>query len=584
MARWANCVVTFLALAVPRSFASFLPVDLVDVHGKLNIAPLGDHVKAHSEAGKLKLVSSVGSPGCGKEALLNALFGTQFDEKPPLPGLAATAARPKCVASMCPSEPDVLVLGSDAASGSASREKSPLLALQGEVADVVLLHLWASEFSEDGGGAAAANRPVLRQLLAKQGGKKGKVVLVVHGDGDAEPASLEAAVLAEVDAAWESLAAVDKSLPKKVGEAVAVSLQVLPDPVADKPGFEQALQTLRATVLKASPSGSSHDGSSVAAAVAGAWEAAQEANVAKAGSTGLMSASAAAAEMSSEELRAVLCVDEAFESCALKVEAQLRAWRRTVEAGGLVENFGDKASTFGDEVMKAFNADTFADACSEPKATPVAFSRRSEKGRVLSSSLRKGVDGLSNAMLNTLTQRTLTKFEAALLNIVKKLKDPSESMPDELGNKALRKASAEFGSQSAKLVRPRKGGAADSERTVSTQVLSSQVDETMGQVLAQVLADFDESPAAKVVRMNRLQRKTERSKKQPKNPRAITPGLHLAGMVRQIGSGNLNGFAGYALGAHTVNFAYANDRGDPSAGDTSPLLRLQPKIHFDVDL
>ena len=88
--------------------------------------------------------------------------------------------------------------------------------------------------------------------------------------------------------------------------------------------------------------------------------------------------------------------------------------------------------------------------------------------------------------------------------------------------------------------------------------------------------------------MNRLQRKAERSKKQPKNPRAIVPSLHVAGLVRQVGSGNLSGFAGYALaafgGSHTINVGYANDRGLPDEGDASPLLRLQPKIHFDVDL
>ena len=34
--------------------------------------------------------------------------------------------------------------------------------------------------------------------------------------------------------------------------------------------------------------------------------------------------------------------------------------------------------------------------------------------------------------------------------------------------------------------------------------------------------------------MNRLQRRVERSKKQPKGPRAIVPGLHLTGLVRQV--------------------------------------------------
>ena len=45
--------------------------------------------------------------------------------------------------------------------------------------------------------------------------------------------------------------------------------------------------------------------------------------------------------------------------------------------------------------------------------------------------------------------------------------------------------------------------------------------------------------------------------------------------------GSLSGFAGYALGAHSINVGYANDRTDD---EDAPLLRLQPKVHFDVDL
>jgi hypothetical protein len=110
----------------------------------------------------------------------------------------------------------------------------------------------------------------------------------------------------------------------------------------------------------------------------------------------------------------------------------------------------------------------------------------------------------------------------------------------------------------------------------------------MAATLGELLQSFGESNANKVLRMNRLQRQMERSKKTPKNPRAIVPNFHLAGLVRQVGSGNLSGFAGYALGAfggsHTINVGYANDRGAPEDGDDSPLLRLQPKVHFDVDL
>ena len=154
------------------------------------------------------------------------------------------------------------------------------------------------------------------------------------------------------------------------------------------------------------------------------------------------------------------------------------------------------------------------------------------------------------------------------------LKEPSAPLPDDDADREMRSACLAFGSIATRLVVP---GVCGSEG-------AARESEAMSAVLAGVLTDFGESNAAKVLRMNRLQRKMERSKKVPKQPRSIVPSLHLAGLVRQVGSGNLSGFAGYALGAHTLNVAYANDRGDPSEGDESPLLRLQPKVHFDVDI
>ena len=72
---------------------------------------------------------------------------------------------------------------------------------------------------------------------------------------------------------------------------------------------------------------------------------------------------------------------------------------------------------------------------------------------------------------------------------------PPSSIPDEQGNKAVREASLLFAAQAARLNPPStllspKAGAA----TVA------KVDETVGLLLAQIFNDFDESPAAKVVK------------------------------------------------------------------------------------
>lgn len=183
--------------------------------------------------------------------------------------------------------------------------------------------------------------------------------------------------------------------------------------------------------------------------------------------------------------------------------------------------------------------------------------------------MQASITAIHEAMLQTLGGSTVKKLEAGLLKLVKGLNEPSDPLPDEAANKLMRQLSSDFAREA--------GG-------LSVRGLTAFDQAAMTQALSSTLNDFDESNAAKVVRMNRLQRKMERSKKQPKHPRGILPGFHLVGMLRHVGAGNLNGFAGYQLGPHSVNFGYANDRGDPETGDDSPLLRLQPKVHFDIDL
>ena len=71
-------------------------------------------------------------------------------------------------------------------------------------------------------------------------------------------------------------------------------------------------------------------------------------------------------------------------------------------------------------------------------------------------------------------------------------------------------------------------------------------------------------------------------------PKAMNLAFQLVGMLRPRGFGNLQGFASYAMGPHSVLFGYADDRDasgtDMGGDDAAPLLRLQPKFTLDVDL
>ena len=96
---------------------------------------------------------------------------------------------------------------------------------------------------------------------------------------------------------------------------------------------------------------------------------------------------------------------------------------------------------FGNEVLKAFNGDTSSLLLSTSDTTndgegggggvgscyaPQAIRRRSEKGAELLKWLSQGVEEVHGLMLDSLTKKTVAKFETSLLAMVKKMKDPSE--------------------------------------------------------------------------------------------------------------------------------------------------------------
>lgn len=107
------------------------------------------------------------------------------------------------------------------------------------------------------------------------------------------------------------------------------------------------------------------------------------------------------------------------------------------------------------------------------------------------------------------------------------------------------------------------------------------------QRLTQYSSRFANSATLQVQALQHLQEKTKNSKP-AKQPRGVAVNYALTGAVRTAGTGNLQSFASYATGPYSVNFMLANDRDLPesaaSTGVPPPMLRLQPKINFDVDL
>lgn len=205
-----------------------------------------------------------------------------------------------------------------------------------------------------------------------------------------------------------------------------------------------------------------------------------------------------------------------------------------MERGQAVANFGDAASSLLADTLDAFDAATQSSACA---IGPRRKDRREELEKLITADLRS----LFSLQLADLQKQSLKRFEARLLQLLSGVKDAA-ALPDEAGEREVRKFALAFATSAARLVVPGVAGSPGAREET----------EAFSEALAATRNDFDESAPAKVLRLNRLERKVQRSRKLPKNPRSIVPGLHLTGMLRQVGAGNLQGFAGYTLGPHSV--------------------------------
>jgi len=521
-------------VAPVNSSAAFRPVELVDIKGKLHADKLTSMVSEHSDAseGPLSVVSSLGSAGCGKRSLLNAIFDAGFDESFSM----KSAKEARCTLSVAPASPRIVVVDADSSTGGASDR---LVALHAALADVVLMNIWHS----DVGRSVPANKAALRTLLTEcaKSDKKTVLIFAVHNYDGSSDGDDEAVLMAEVAAIWKSIPGASGG----VESAVDVRFHNLPHARYEPEAYASAVSALKDTLLPlatSSAKGAVGDTESL-------WTD--------------IEARYASNAPGAADLEAAYSVDTTYTKLRSTAAGAIGSWRRTVDRGARVGGFGNSASKLRGKIINAFNAAT--QGCGEG-------SRREARREELMVYLDSAVTELHAAQIAALSAETEAAFSAKLLRLLDGTKDAAP-IEDEKVKTAMQKAEFAYAAAVAQLAVPAIGldGAAD-------------VDD-MSVTLGDLASKFDESPPAKVLRLNKLTLKAQKNRKSPKNPRSFTPGFHLSGMVRQIGSGNLQGFSSYSAGPHSVTMGYQNDRGTPESmaeGD-EPFLRLQPKVHFDID-
>jgi hypothetical protein len=120
-------------------------------------------------------------------------------------------------------------------------------------------------------------------------------------------------------------------------------------------------------------------------------------------------------------------------------------------------------------------------------------------------------------------------------------------------------------------------------------LLSTEIQTELASTLKTVLEEFPDSPAAKLEAVRKFDNQSRRSQRQKQ--KGVSLALNLVGMLRPPGNGGLQGFVGYSTGLLGLPLELLlgvhNDGDAPEIiGEDREhaILRLQPKINFDVNL
>jgi len=258
------------------------------------------------------------------------------------------------------------------------------------------------------------------------------------------------------------------------------------------------------------------------------------------------------------ELLATHQIQSHFSSGLATVESRMSSWRSAVERGRVVSGFGEAASKLYTNVLENF------DGATQPFAVSPL---RVRKHKELQLVLTRGISDLVRRQLANLQQQGLKKFKGTLMGYVGK------EEREDLENDAQRGLEEWFAEGAEKLVVSGVVGAGSYEKALSEFVNQ----------LTDYAAKWPQSPAYNVQAMKKL----EGGARKKKGKASWGATFQLVSLLRTPGDGALQGFATYQAGPVQFLCGLQNDRDLPESrleGKVPPLLRIQPKVAFDVDL
>ena len=295
---------------------------------------------------------------------------------------------------------------------------------------------------------------------------------------------------------------------------------------------------------------------------------------------------------------ALYVIEKAYTKCLLNSEVTMQRWTMRVNEGKVVGKFGDRIEQLIASTQKSFYSETRGS---------LLVRERASRAEQLSTAILSTASTLFKQQLTILQNDASESLKKSLIKLVR----THNEIPPEEEQQAMRTAYGEFEIDAGEIEAKALGldGAEAKEETRSH--------------LKSVLEEFAESPGAKLEAVRKFDNKSKQS--QRKKERGVNIGHNLVGMLRPPGNGGLQGFIGYSTGLFGLPLdlllGVHNDGDSPEVchfnscyhfkdsfyfqsfsyffsfhiyvdlisqiiGDDReyPILRLQPKVSFDVSV
>lgn len=255
-------------------------------------------------------------------------------------------------------------------------------------------------------------------------------------------------------------------------------------------------------------------------------------------------------------------IESAYTLGLSQIESSISSWQKRVGSGGkLIGKFADRVRSLHKNVLQVYKSRT---------SGTLTLRERHRRSLELTETLKSAASNLFNQQVSIIQSSIRNKLKETLLAI------PDYSKEIEL--QTLRSLLFEF-----------KSSISDLEIDEFGLKLTPTLISEFSTLLQEMCAELPEMPQSKLDAVRRLDAQSK-SQKKKKGPSGINAALNLVAMLRPSGFGNLQGFVNYGTNLFGLPLellmGFQNDGDSPDIlGDDReyPLLRLQPKVHFDID-